>query len=263
MGKIHPLNLIIVFCLVLIMSSCASKKDIIYFYNATTDTTINKQTTYNPIFKKDDFISVIVTCDDPEAAKPFNFPEEFMDKNYSNSGYTTGVPAKAGYLIDQDGNVNLPVIGKVHLAGMRRTEAITMLENKYSDYLQHPIVNIHIENFKITVLGEVNHPGTFKIPNERITILEAIGLAGDLKIAGERKNVLVIRDNDGIKTEYRVDLTSTDILYSPVYYLEQNDVVYIEPNSTARRQATVWRTEGSLFISLTSLIVTTLSIIFR
>ena len=186
-----------------------------------------------------------------------------MDKNYSNSGYTTGVPAKAGYLIDQDGNVNLPVIGKVHLAGMRRTEAITMLENKYSDYLQHPIVNIHIENFKITVLGEVNHPGTFKIPNERITILEAIGLAGDLKIAGERRNVLVIRDNDGIKTEYRVDLTSTDILYSPVYYLEQNDVVYVEPNSTARRQATVWRTEGSLFISLTSLIVTTLSIIFR
>ncbi|HNQ20114.1 MAG TPA: SLBB domain-containing protein, partial [Bacteroidales bacterium] len=138
-----------------------------------------------------------------------------------------------------------------------------MLENKYANYLQHPIVNIHIENFKITVLGEVNHPGTFKIPNERITILEAIGLAGDLKIAGERKNVLVIRDNDGIKTEYRVDLTSTDILYSPVYYLEQNDVVYVEPNYTARRQATVWRTEGSLFISLTSLIVTTLSIIFR
>lgn len=86
-------------------------------------------------------------------------------------------------------------------------------------------------------------PGTFKIPNERITILEAIGLAGDLKISGERKNVLVIRDNDGVKAEYRVDLTSQDILYSPVYYLEQNDVVYVEPNQSARRQTTVWRTE--------------------
>jgi polysaccharide export outer membrane protein len=245
------------------MSSCASKKNIVYFYNIAKDTTITKQTTYNPIFKKDDFISVIVTCDDPEAAKPFNFPEQYLDRNYSNSGYTTGVPAKAGYLIDKDGNVNLPVIGQIHLAGLRRTEAIDMLEKEYAKYISNPIVNLHIENFKITVLGEVNRPGTFKIPNERITILEAIGLAGDLKMSGERKNVLVIRDNDGVKTEYRVDLTSQDILYSPVYYLEQNDVIYVEPNYTARTQATLWRATGSLFISLTSLVITTLAIIFR
>ncbi|MGI6592062.1 MAG: polysaccharide biosynthesis/export family protein [Bacteroidales bacterium] len=262
MKKYKIVNFFILLVLFSLLSSCASREKIVYFSNPPQDTAISRQTIYNPVFKKDDFISVIVTCDDPEAAKPFNFPEQFMDKNYSNSGYTTGVPAKAGYLIDQDGYVNLPVIGKVHLAGMKRTEAIDMLEQKYSQYLQHPIVNIHIENFKISVLGEVYKPGTFKIPNERITILEAIGLAGDLKISGERKNVLVIRDNDGVKAEYRVDLTSQDILYSPVYYLEQNDVVYVEPNQSARRQATVWRTEGVLFISLISLIITTLSIIF-
>ena len=245
----------------LLLSSCATKERMVYFQNDNQqDTIISSHSGYTPVLKKDDFISVIVTADDPETAIPFNFPAQ-ESRNLSSNGYTQGNPVKTGYLIDEEGNVSLPVLGRIHLAGMNRMEATAMLENKYSEYLNNPVVNIHIENYKITVLGDVLKPGTFKIPNERITILEAIGLAGDLNITGERENILVIRDMNGKKVTYRLDLTSPDVLNSPAYYLQQNDVVYVEPNSAARSQGTFWRTSGSILISVTSLIVTTISII--
>jgi polysaccharide export outer membrane protein len=109
----------------------------------------------------------------------------------------------------------------------------------------------------------VRAPGTYNIPNERITVLEAIGLAGDLRLTGLRNNVLVIRDENGKKTEYRLDLTSKSVFASPAYYLTQNDVVYVEPNSAARSESTIWRTTGSIFISLTSLVITTITLIIR
>jgi len=249
---------------VLLFSSCSTKEKMVYFQSdkSIEDSLFQAKTHYSPVFKKDDFISVILTADDAEAVAPFNFPvNEAM--RMTNNGYTQGNPVRRGYLIDENGNVSLPVIGEVHLAGKTRTEAVKMLEEIYNDYLQNPVVNIHIENYKITVLGDVNRPGTYKIPNERITLLEAIGLAGDLKMSGVRSNVLVIREHDGKKKEYRVDLTSKDFLASDVYYLEQNDVVYIEPNNAARAQGTFWRTTGTIFISLTSLVVTTLSILFN
>ncbi|MFO7791037.1 MAG: polysaccharide biosynthesis/export family protein [Bacteroidales bacterium] len=247
--------------ILMLFSSCATKEKMVYFQSLEADSTMQAKESYTPVFKKDDFISVIVTADDPETTVPFNFPKDESMRMTSN-GYTQGNPVRQGYLIDDDGYVSLPVLGDIHLAGMTRKEAVSMLEEKYEQYLDNPVVNIHIENYKITVLGDVARPGTFKIPNERITILEAIGLAGDLSITGKRKNIMVIRDKDGEKITYRVDLTSDNILSSPVYYLEQNDVVYVEPNSAARSQGTFWRTTGSIFISLTSLVVTTLAIIF-
>ncbi|MDX1653554.1 MAG: polysaccharide export protein, partial [Brumimicrobium sp.] len=124
-------------------------------------------------------------------------------------------------------------------------------------------VSIQIQNFKVTVLGDVQSPGTFTIPNERITIIEAIGIAGDLKMTGNRKNLLVLRDRNGVKTEYRIDLTSKNVLNSPVYYLEQNDVIYVEPNAAARSTGTFWRTSGGIIISLTSLVITTVVLITK
>ncbi len=251
-----------ILCLsIVLLSSCATKQKMIYFQdNSNDNTTISGKTSYTPVLKKDDFISVIVTADDSEAAIPFNFPTQ-ESRNLSSNGYTQGNPVKSGYLIDEKGFVSLPVLGKVQVAGMNRMEATAMLETMYQEYLTNPVVNIHIDNYKITVLGDVVKPGTFKIPNERITILEAIGLAGDLNITGERTNILVIRDQGGEKMTYRLDLTSSDILNSPAYYLQQNDVVYVEPNSAARSQGTFWRTSGSILISVTSLIITTISII--
>ncbi|WP_430405535.1 polysaccharide biosynthesis/export family protein [Fluviicola sp.] len=130
-------------------------------------------------------------------------------------------------------------------------------------YLKNPTVQIQIQNFKITVLGDVKNPGTFKIPNERITLIEAIGLSGDMKMSGVRKNVLVIRDSCGIKREYRVDMTKKELFSSPAYYLKQNDVVYVEPNVAARSEGTLWKTTGAIFISLTSLVITTIILITR
>ena len=123
------------------------------------------------------------------------------------------------------------------------------------------MVNVQILNYKVTVLGDVLRPGTFKIPNERITILEAIGLAGDLNITGNRKNVKIVRDENGKKSEYLLDLTSSSIFYSPAYYLQQNDVVYVEPNTAARNNSTVWKTSGSIFISTVALVITTINVL--
>jgi len=159
--------------------------------------------------------------------------------------------------------VIMPFIGEIKLGGLNRMEAIQLIQSKLSEYLKNPVVQIQILNYKVTVLGDVRAPGTYKIPNERITLLEAIGLAGDLKMTGQRTNVLVIRDINGRKAEYRIDLTSQDLFNSPVYYLSQNDVVYVEPNVTARTESTIWRTTGPIFISLTSLIVTTITLLTR
>jgi polysaccharide biosynthesis/export protein len=245
----------------ILLLSCSTHKQFVYFQGDTS--TPDSPSNYNPTFKSDDFILVIVTAEDTESAMPFNFPIRLTQQGGGVGGYTQGIPQRAGYLIDPEGNVELPIIGKIHAAGKDRMSLISELQNIYSEYLKKPVVNIQIENFKITLLGEVNNPGTYQIPNERITLLEAIGLAGDLKITGERKNVLVIRDRNGQKSEFRIDLTTRELFSSEVYYLEQNDVVYVEPNAAARTQGTLWRSAGPLFISLTSLVITTVVLIAR
>lgn len=254
-------NLIYLYLLAsLILFSCGTRKEIVLFNQDNRESLESTYQNFTPVFKKDDFIAVVVTAEDPESAIPFNYPTQGM-REPMNFGYTVGTPSKSGYLIDENGEVDLPIIGKVKLAGLTRVEANALLKTKYEDYLRSPVVNLQILNFKVTVLGDCQRPGTFQIPNERITLLEAIGLAGDLRITAKRDNLLVIRDRDGVRQEYRVDLTRRDILNSPVYYLEQNDVVYVEPNVTARSQAALWRSTGGLFISLTSLIVTTVVLI--
>ncbi len=244
------------------LNSCKTKEKLVYFHKTISDTTAASYTNYTPIFKSDDFLSIIVTGEEPDAVTPFNLPTAGIPQTVNN-GYTMGNPAPYGYLIDANGMVIMPFIGEIKLGGLSRMEAIQLIQSKLSEYLKNPVVQIQILNYKVTVLGDVRAPGTYKIPNERITLLEAIGLAGDLKMTGQRTNVLVIRDINGRKAEYRIDLTSKDLFNSPVYYLSQNDVVYVEPNVTARTESTIWRTTGPIFISLTSLIVTTITLLTR
>jgi len=248
--------------IILTLSSCNTRKRMVYFQTESADSLAVKQTQFTPTLKVDDFLSVVITADDLESVVPFNYPAIGITQSV-NQGYTQGNPAKLGYLIDAEGKVNLPVLGKMELGGLSRAEATQLLEKELSNYLSNPVVNIQIQNYKITVLGDVSRPGTFNIPNERITLLEAIGLSGDLEITGNRKNVLVIREEPEGKKQYRIDLTSDQILTSPVYYLEQNDVVYVEPNSAMRSQGTFWRSSGGIIISLTSLIITTITLIVK
>lgn len=257
-------SLFIFLTTIFFLNSCGTKKKLVYFQPNDSDSTTYNIPAFKPVFKVDDFLSITVTAEDLEATVPFNlFAAPGSNVGAGANGYTQGVPEKLGYLVDASGNVNLPVLGQVEVAGKDRQTLTKELEEKLAEYIKDPVVQIQILNFKITVLGEVGRAGTFKIPNERITLLEAIGLAGDLKITGKRKDVLVIREVNGQKQEFRVDLTSKDLFASEVYYLSQNDVVYVTPNKTSRSQSTMWRTTGGIFISLSALIVSTISVIVK
>lgn len=247
--------------IILYTTSCGSRKKLVYFHETKSDN-IESQN-YVPTLKPDDLLSIKVSADNPEMALPFNLIESTV-ATQTNNGYSTGAPERSGYLIDDSGMVNLPILGTIKLAGFKRNEAIRMLQDTLSAFIKNPIVNIQILNYKVTVLGDVNNPGTFKIPNERLTILEAIGLAGDIKITGRRINVLVIRDVNGNKEQYRLNLTKTDeVFLSPAYYLQQNDVVYVEPNFNQRTMSSFWRNSASIFISTAGVIISTISVITK
>ncbi len=255
------INLLLLFFLSFSIVSCHTREKLVYFQESNSDSAKVVQNNFTPTLKIDDLLHITISADIPELAVPFNIPN--VTTTGPAGGYSTGNAILNGYLIDANGKVSMPVLGEISLAGLSRIEASDLIRTKLKDYLTNPIVHINIQNFKITVLGDVQHPGTFRIPNERITILEAIGLAGDLNITGTRNNVLVIREENGTRKEYRLDLTKNDILSSEVYYLQQNDVIYVEPNNTARSVSTLWRATGSIVLSLTSLIVSTLIIITR
>lgn len=209
-----------------LLTSCGPlKEDIVYFQNAKNFETIVDTDTFTPKFKVNDIVSIYVSTYDIEASRPFN-----LIKQSGGSGNAQYLD----YLVDTDGNIDFPVLGKVKLLGLTVEEAKELIKKKLSDgYLKDPIVNMRILNFRISVLGEVRSPGTYTVSGERITIMEALGLAGDLTIKGRRDNILVVRDFNGTKTYTRINLTNKEVFNSPVYFLTQNDVVYVEPNNSA------------------------------
>jgi polysaccharide export outer membrane protein len=189
--------------------------------------------------------------------KPFNL--QVVSNNDSNLLNAGGQQQFQSYLIDYDGNIDFPVLGKLKVAGLNRTELTSMLVEKISEYANNPIVNVRLSNFTITILGEVRNPGTFTIQDERITVLEALGLADDLTIFGKRKNVLLIREVDGKKKFAKIDLTSVNAVNSPVYYLQQNDVIYIEPNN-ARIRSSTYNQNNSVLISAIGTLTTIIAV---
>lgn len=215
------------FCLILnslVLVSCGTREEIVYFENAKDFETIVDTDTFEPKFKVNDILSVYVSTFDLEAVRPFN-----LLKGRSESGGLEYID----YLIDINGNIDYPVLGKVKLLGLTVEEAKNLFKEKLADYLKDPIVNIRILNFRISVHGEVNRPGIYQVSGERVTLLQALALAGDLRAKGRRQKVMVVRDFNGDKTFTRVDLTNKDIFNSPVYYLTQNDIVYVEPNRSS------------------------------
>ena len=239
--------------------SCTNKKNLIYFQGSIGNTESNQS--YNPALKSDDILSITVMGIDADAVKPFNIPTSNVSA--SNGSYLQGAPSPPGYLIDPEGNVDFPVIGKIKLSGLTRSAAIDLLKEQLKPYLNNPTILIRILNYKITVLGDVRNPGTFTIPNERITLPEALGISGDLQITGVRKNVMVIRDVAGKKTETRVNLNSTDLFSSPVYYLQQNDLIYVEPNRSKINSSVVNTANVGIVVSIISLFVTMAILIKR
>ena len=238
-----------------LMASCVSKKDIVYFQYDEIDQA-NVSNSYKTIIKPDDLLQITITALDIEAVRPFNLAAV----TYSTSSNSAiGVAQQQTYLVDTKGEIEFPVLGKIKIGGLTRDETIDLLKGKLSpDYIKDPNVNIRISNYKISVMGDVQRPGSYNIPNERITILDALALAGDVNISGQRNNILIIREEANKKVQYRVDLRSNNLLTSPVYYLQQNDVVYVEPNY-ARIQSASSNSNTSLVISISSVIIALLT----
>jgi len=212
-----------------LLSCGASKEDVVYFQDITNfETQVNTNIVITK-FKVDDLIGIFVSSLNQESSAPFN-----LFRGDPNRG---GQPEQVDYLVDQAGEIDFPVIGKVKVVGLSPDELRILLRDRLSEYLKDPIINIGLRNFTVTILGNVNNPGTYPVSGEQITILEALGLAGDLAITGVRDNVLVIRDYTGTKVYNRIDLTSKNMTKSPVYYLTQNDVVYVEPNKRGISQS--------------------------
>ena len=234
-----------------LLTSCASREDIVYFQGTPTEM---EAVNYSPTLQPDDQLVITVSGMDFEATKPFNLTNYYYQSQDETRRLT--------YLIDEKGEIDYPILGKLKLGGMTRVEAMNFMKEKLNEYIVQPGVNIEIVNFKVTVLGEVNRPGTFQVDNERITVLEALGLAGDLTINGVRKNVMVIRETPEKKEFHHLDLTSGDIVNSPVYYLKQNDVVYVEPNKAQINSSTYSR-NTSIIISVAGLIITVISVLTR
>lgn len=238
---------IILLVVALAVVSCTSSKKVVYFQDSQDFETIVTENRFEPKFKVDDVISIYVATLNPEASAPFNL--------------TIGVAANGqsqtlDYIVDKNGDIEFPVIGKVNVLGLSPEELKVDLKERLSSYLKDPIINVRLRNFTVTILGEVRSPGTYPIIGEQVTILEALGLAGDLTIKGKRENVMVIRDFDGVKVYNRLDLTSKDVMNSPAYYLTQNDVVYVEPNKSAAASSSL-DNRTTIALSILSLIVTT------
>lgn len=243
----------------LFLSSCVSKKKITRFqYDEINQSLVSND--YKTVFKPDDLLQITISAQDLKSVAPFNLPAVNLS---ATTGLAVAQPMQQAYLVDSNGEIDFPVLGKVKVGGITREEVIKyFIEKLDPDYVENPTINILITNFKVTVTGDVRNPGTFTIPNERITILEAIGLAGDVNISAVRNNVLVVREEGAEKKQYRVNLLSNEVFTSPVYYLQQNDLVYVEPNN-ARAQSAATNQNTGLFVSIGSILISLMAVLTR
>jgi polysaccharide export outer membrane protein len=247
---------------IVVLNSCVSTKNLIYFQENATAKKSDTLVTYLPIYCINDKLSIKVSGADENAVKPFNkVTSNPPAGGILDAGTEISESSGGEYLVDEKGLINFPVIGQLKVSGLNRTELTNLLIEKLKVYIKDPVVDIHITNFKIIFLGEINGPGSYPVSNERISIIEAISIAGDLKIHAIRDDILVIRELDGKRIEYSVNINSKDIFNSPVYYLRQNDIIYVKPTKGAviaanRERLTFVRTNISVITSIASVVLT-------
>jgi len=242
----------------MIFSSCGSRKNMVYLQpDSTQISTLYEQ--YVPRIQPNDILTIVVTAADPKVTAPFN-PVSTMST--TSMTQQSDMALRPTYTVDNQGDITLPMLGKLHVGGLTRIQAIERIRSKLEQYIKDPGVNINFNNFRVSVLGEVARPGSFVMPTERVTVLEALGMAGDLTIRGVRQNVLLIREVDGQKSMHRLDLTQQSTLNSPYYYLAQNDVIYVEPNKAQINNSKLGA-NTNVIISVASLLITVISVLTR
>ena len=263
MNKINILSLLV--AAVMSLASCGSVKDIAYFQNKAVDNPEMIDKHAGIVIQPKDMLSIVVSNRNPELVAMFNLPvvsyqagSEIVETSYQQR--------LLGYVVDNDGFIDFPVLGPIQVAGLTRWELSELIRGKLvsGGYLSDAVVTVEFMNFKVSVLGEVNSPGTYSIEGDKVTILQAISLARDLTIFGLRDNVTVIRERDGERIFYEVNLCDVSMFKSPAYYLQQNDVVYVQPSDIKARQSTtddkslrmtsILVSSGSLVVSIATLI---------
>lgn len=252
---------------VILFSSCAATRNISYFQDLEQGIS---ETILNPLqikVKPEDKISIIVNSKDPQLANLFNLP--LIANRVGQPVNSSSNVQISGYTVDSLGSIDFPILGKIHVSGMNREEISQAIKGQLisQSLIKDPIVTVEFMNLSVAVMGEINKPGRFNIDRDKITLLDAISMAGDLTIYGQRENVLVLRQENGKQVSYKVNLCSSYDLYaSPAFYLQQNDVVYVEPNETRARQSTVNGNNvrsTSFWMSLASLLTSVAVLIFK
>lgn len=263
MKKINIIHLSSYIFLLFLLTSCGSVKNVAYLQNSDYIDLSRSEYLYDAHIMPKDVLTITVNTVNPEAAAPFNLT---VPTAYSTQSLNTVSQAVLQtYLVDNEGIIDYPVLGRIKVGGLSKSECEKMIHDKLLPYLnatENPVVTVRMSNYKISVLGEVNKPGMFTVSNEKINILEALAQAGDLTIYGVRDKVKLIRESaSGKKEIIRINLNDAEIINSPYYYLQQNDIVYVEPNkvkarnSTIGQSTTLWLSGTSILVSLASLIV--------
>ena len=242
------------------LTDCTTSKKIIYFQNLDDAELKPLNTAYEAVIKKDDRLTIIVSGPDKFVCAPYNLTINEM--NSSGNVVNGGSPENAtlGYLVDSEGNIDFPILGKIHVEGMTRNELVSYLTQEIGKDIKEPIVYVSFRNYKVTILGEVKSPGTYTIDSEKINILQALGYAGDLSLTAKRQEILLLREVDGVLTHQRIDLRDKDILQSPYFYLQQNDIIYVQPSATRVATATTAVSIWSVILSSITTIIALISV---
>lgn len=245
------------------LAGCQSYKKVPYLQNIpqTEATTPSTAFLYDARIMPKDLLTIVVSCTDPELAAPFNLTVA----NSTGSAQTslTTQPVLLQYLVDNQGNIDFPVLGTLHVGGLTKNEAEQLFKKQLRPYLKEaPIVTVRLVNYKISVMGEVTRPGTFTITNEKVNLFEALAMAGDMTIYGLRQNVKLIRENsNGEQSIILLSLNDSEIVHSPYYQLQQNDILYITPNKVKAKNSdigsstTLWVSGISILVSIAGLLV--------
>ena len=235
---------IMVVTVILMMVGCGSSKQVAYWQNIDSISLAASKGLFDAKIMPKDELTILVQTTDPLTSEPFNL---------RSTGQTSSKNQITGYLVDNDGMINFPIVGKIHVAGLTKTECEDLIKSKIQPYLartENPLVSVRTSSYRITVIGEVNKPGVIPVATEKISLIEALAEAGDMTIYGKRDNVLLVReDKSGEKHKVRLNMNDANIINSPYYYLQQNDIVYVEPHKVKARN-TFFGSNTSIFYSV-------------
>ena len=246
---------IMVVTVILMMVGCGSSKQVAYWQNIDSISLAASKGLFDAKIMPKDELTILVQTTDPLTSEPFNL---------RSTGQTSSKNQITGYLVDNDGMINFPIVGKIHVAGLTKTECEDLIKSKIQPYLartENPLVSVRTSSYRITVIGEVNRPGVIPVATEKISLIEALAEAGDMTIYGKRDNVLLVReDKSGEKHKVRLNMNDANIINSPYYYLQQNDIVYVEPHKVKARN-TFFGSNTSIFYSVIGITTSLVSLL--